>query len=271
MMSFRLLTVKLIKRTFPRLFFAARLSRVPLLGRLIDHALFEGDDLMFLPRERTLRLEASVDDPGQMVLPSQVVDHFIDQAGHLWIMDRCICRDSLSCRDYPVALGCLFLGEASLKIHPGLGRSATREEARAHVRKCRAAGLVHLIGRNKLDTVWLGVGPGRKLLTVCNCCPCCCLWRAIPHLDHRISDKVTRMPGVEVRVSDRCAACGTCTQGVCFVNAISLADGRAVIGDQCRGCGRCLEVCPEEAIEMIIDEGRVERAIEHITPLVELS
>jgi ferredoxin len=38
------------------------------------------------------------------------------------------------------------------------------------------------------------------------------------------------------------------------VRAISLEDGHARIGGQCKGCGRCAAVCPAEAITMRVDE-----------------
>ena len=80
------------------------------------------------------------------------------------------------------------------------------------------------------------------------------------------------MPGVTVTVSDRCIGCGICTQGVCFVEAIHLVDGHAVISDECRGCGRCVTVCPQEAIEMSIEYGQfVEQSIARISPLVDVS
>lgn len=140
------------------------------------------------------------------------------------------------------------------------------------MRRCREAGLVHLIGRNKLDTVWLGVGPGTKLMTICNCCPCCCLWRVLPYVSSQIGSKVTRMPGVSVTVTDRCIGCGTCTEEVCFVNAIHLVDGHAAIGDACRGCGRCVDVCPQGAIEISIKYDQfVEKSIARLAPLVDLS
>ena len=268
--------VNLIKRTFPGRFHVARLTQVPGLGRLIDHGLFAGDDLIYLPKDNVvqslIQVDQPIERPADMVLPSQVVEHFIEQANYHWVMDFCICRSASHCRDYPIHLGCLFLGEAVLGINPQLGRRVTRAEALEHVRRCREAGLVHMIGRNKLDSVWLGVNPGHKLLTVCNCCPCCCLWKVIPRLSPSISRKVTGMPGVTVAVTERCVGCGACTQGVCFVEAIRLDGQCAVIGEACRGCGRCVEACPVNAIELSIGDARfVEESIARLSPLVDVS
>jgi len=264
--------VGLIKKTFPGRFLLAKLTRLPLLGGLVDRFLFWGDDIIYLPRDNVIHINQPIAAPEQMALPSQVVEHFIEQANYHWIMDVCICRDAAQCEHYPIELGCLFLGEAVLGINPRLGRLVTRDEALEHVRRCREAGLLHMIGRNKLDTVWLGVNPGHKLLTICNCCPCCCLWKMLPDLPPFIGDKVTRMPGVAVTVTDRCVGCGTCTQDVCFADAIHLQDGRAVISDACRGCGRCVQVCPEAAIELTIDDdGFIADTIARISSLVDVS
>ncbi len=264
--------VELIKKGFPGRFLIARLTKVPIIGRIIDHWLFEGDHIIYLPRDRVVQINKTVDTSEQMVLPSQVVEYFIERANYHWIMDACICRDATKCKGYPVDLGCLFLGEAALGINPRLGRRVTKEEARQHLRRCREADLVHIVGRNKLDAVWLGVGPGNKLLTICNCCPCCCIWRALPYIAPGIGAKITRMPGVTVAVTDRCEGCGTCTEDVCFVDAIHLAKDRAVIGDACRGCGRCVSVCPQKAIEISIDDDQfIEKSISQLSPLVDVS
>lgn len=271
-MSRPLWFVRLLRKVYPSRFLAARTTRLPVLGRIIDHLLFDGDDLIYLPQDGVIPIHQPLDLPEEMVLPSQVAEHFIEQASVHWIMDTCICRQSEGCQDYPIDLGCLFLGEAALGINPELGRRVTKEEALEHVRRCREAGLVHLIGRNKLDTIWLGVGPGDRLLTICNCCPCCCLWGMLPHLAPQIGAKVTRMPGVSVSVNGHCIGCGTCTQGICFVDAIGVTDGHAVISDECRGCGRCVAICPQQAIEMSIEQGQfVHEAIARISPLVDVS
>jgi MinD superfamily P-loop ATPase len=81
------------------------------------------------------------------------------------------------------------------------------------------------------------------------------------------------MPGVTVRVTDRCVGCGQCVQeGICFMEAIQIRDGRAVISDMCKGCGRCVNVCPHGAIELSIeDEGFIEQSIARISSVVDVS
>jgi NAD-dependent dihydropyrimidine dehydrogenase PreA subunit len=50
----------------------------------------------------------------------------------------------------------------------------------------------------------------------------------------------------------RCAGCGACV-GVCPVEAIVLADGKAHVDEEtCTGCEACLGVCPEGAIQPLI-------------------
>jgi ferredoxin len=256
-------------KAFPLRFFMAGLTRLPLLGNVVDRLYFENDDIIYVPMDRVIEINKKIDSPEQTVLPSKVVEYFIENSSHHFIMNECICRASAGCKDYPVGLGCLFLGEASKNISLKLGRRATKEEAFEHLKKCREKGLVHLIGRNKLDAVWLKAGPDNKLLTICNCCPCCCLWKMLPELSEDISSKVKKMPGVSIQVTDRCIGCGKCTEA-CFVAAINIIDGKAVIGGQCRGCGRCATICPKKAIEVNIDATSLENSIKNISASVEV-
>jgi ferredoxin len=264
--------VDLVKKYFPSRFSLARLTKVPVVGRMIDYGLFDGDDIIYLPKDNVIQINQPIAGPEEISLPSELVDHFIEEANYHWVMNFCICRDASGCQDHPIELGCLFLGEAVLGINPELGRLVSKQEALTHARRCREAGLVHLIGRNKLDSVWLGTRPGHKLLTICNCCPCCCLWRMLPHIDPSIGRKITRMPGVTVSVTEQCLGCGLCAEGVCFVDAIHMDGQVAVIKEACRGCGRCLEICPADAIELSLDEDLfIRESIERLSPLVDVS
>jgi ferredoxin len=266
------LFVEVVKKCFPRDPRSAKLTKLPGVAKMVEKRFFEGDHLICLPKDNVIPVNQDIQGQENMVLPSQVVEHFVNEANYLWIMNFCICRDSMHCKDYGVDLGCLFMGEAVLGINPSMGRRVTKDEAREHVRKCREAGLVHMVGKNKLDTWWLGIGPGENLMTVCSCCPCCCVTRGLPYSEARLSAKLTKMPGVSVTVTEECTGCGTCADKVCFANAISLEGGRAVISESCRACGRCISVCPQKAIELKIDNPDfVNRAIEKIHEIVDVT
>jgi ferredoxin len=268
--------VQMLKKTFPNVRMIAKATKIPIIGRIVDYMLFHGDDIIYLPKntvaKQVIKVNQSIEQPNETVLPSQIVHHFIDMANFHWIMDFCICRDSMKCEDYPIDYGCLFMGEAAKTINPQLGRAVSKEEAHEYIRKCDDEGLVHLIGRNKLDAMWLGVNPGERLLTVCNCCPCCCLWRVVQDVNPDIARKITKMVGVRVEVTNVCVGCGTCTEGICFANAISLMNDRSVISDECRGCGRCIEICPEGAIELHIDDPDFyEKSVKRVSEVVDVT
>ncbi|MFX0105048.1 MAG: DUF362 domain-containing protein [Candidatus Hodarchaeota archaeon] len=264
--------VNLIKKAFPNIKLIAKLTNLPILGAIFDHLLFEGDDIIYLPQDKSIEINKSLGDYDEIVLPSQVLKYFIEKANYHWVMNFCICRSSLKCKNYPIDLGCLFLGEAVLGINPQLGRLVTKEEALEHIKKCEDARLVHMIGRNKLDAQWLGVKPGEKLLSICNCDPCCCLWRIAPIVVPKISSKIKKMHGVNVIVTDDCKGCNLCTKGYCFVDAIHLINEKAVIGKECRGCGRCVSVCPHGAIELTIeDNSYVEKSIEELDKILDVT
>ena len=266
--------VELLKMGFGFRNIGAKMTNWPVLGQFMERALFNGyqtgDALFYLPKDNVV-INQKIDEAENIVLPSKVVEHFINEANYIFLMNECICRSASNCQDYEHNIGCIFLGEAVLEINPKLGRLVDRETALAHVEKAREAGLIHLIGRDKIDSVWMGATPSTKLMTICNCCPCCCLFRFLPNLAPKLQKKIERMPYVTVKVTEDCVGCGACTEDVCFIDAISLVDGKAVISEDCRGCGNCAEVCPEGAIEVIIESGDyIENAITRLSKAVDV-
>ena len=266
--------VNLLKMNFGLRYIGAEMTKWPVIGRMMEHALFNGhrsgDALFYLPKDRVI-IDEAIADQENMVVPSDVVAHFIHEARHVFLMDRCICRDAADCQSFDHGIGCIFLGEAVLEINPKLGRLVDAETALAHLARARDAGLMHLIGRDKIDAVWMGVKPYTKLMTICNCCSCCCLFRFLPNLAPKLQKKIERMPGVYVEVTDKCIGCGKCTENVCFINALHLDSVKAVISDECRGCGNCVEACPQGAIRVVIDrEDYIENAIRRLNEAVDV-
>ena len=260
-----------IRRLFAPGMKLAPLLRLPVIGPAAGRLFFGGDRVVVVPRPQVVQVDRELSGMEHQVLPTQVLEHFIRAASQRWVMDFCMCREGNRCTRYPRGLGCLFLGQAAGDIDPRLGKPASVQQALEHLERSREAGLIHMVGRVKMDSMWLNVRPASRLLTICNCCPCCCIARMLPHVGEDIAAKVRRMPGLSVRVTGACQGCGRCVQ-TCFVDAISLSGCRAAIDDRCRGCGRCVAACPNQAIELrITDPEGAARAIGWIGEVVDVS
>lgn len=269
-------SVKIIKLTFNSRFILAKTcKKVPPLGKIVDKLFFEGDDIQVIPRDSSIqeiKINTDIEVPKDTILPSQVLKEMIRKSKYHFIMNNCICRVSNDCKDYPQDLGCLFLGKGSKRISTKLGRVVSKDEALEYVDKCGEAGLVTIIGRNKIDSVWLNTGPKEELLSICGCCPCCCLWKMTTDLPENIGKSFSKMIGIKIGFNeDICTGCGICSENICFLEAISIQNGKAKINmEKCRVCGRCAEICPKGAISIKMMNDAVERSIERILPLVDV-
>ncbi len=263
--------VQLLKKMFPRGRYLALLTRLPIVRKLAAKTVIH-DKLVFLSSDKLIPVNQAIAKAEDMILPSKVVEHFVEKAKYRWIMNFCICREGMHCKNYPRDLGCLFMGDAVLQINPKFGKLVSKEESLAHVQKCRDAGLIHTIGRNKLDSAWLGVKPEHHLLTVCNCCECCCVARYFQKAAPAVKATAVKLPGASVRVTDNCKGCGLCTKDVCIFGAIRLINKSARIdAAECRACGRCVIKCPNSAIELILDDKAfIEKTIQQIDTLVDI-
>ena len=243
-------------------------------GNLVRKWFFDGDEMIVLPKDDVVSIDTDIEieDAGdRTILSSDIVKELIDRADDIFIMDFCLCRKSNNCKDYPLDRGCIFLGKGTKKIPEKFGHVATKDEAKEYIDECGKLGLVHIIGRNKLDSMWLHTGDKKDLMTICNCCPCCCLWNMVRDISDDISATYRKMEGVEVSVDkDKCIGCGSCTE-ICFTKAITIVDGKCTLDDRCRGCGRCVDACPNDALTISFDRDIVAPEISRLEELVNLS
>ena len=269
-------SVKIVKHAFGwRFSLASATRRHRLYSRAVTKALFDGDDMIVLPKDRvstrkTVETDIKAEDPSaRTVLPSDVAKEILRRSEYIFIMDFCLCRRSSGCKDFPVEKGCIFIGNGTLRIPEDFGHMATFEEAAGHIDECGELGLVHIVGRNKLDSIWLNTGKKNDLITICSCCPCCCLWNVVRDVSGEIGSVYRKMESVEVSVdAGKCIGCGICTES-CFVRAISIKDGKCSIDqEKCRGCGRCAEICPKDSITIAYDPAAVGTEAEKISALI---
>ncbi len=268
--SFAEISIFVVNRIFNWRFWIAGLTKKSKIAKkAINKMLFEKYDVVVIPN--TIPINQKIEGEPSEFLPTDVMKEVIKQCDDIVIMNTCLCRTSTKCEDYPQDIGCIFLGPTSRKIPSAVGRKATVEEAFEHIDKADAAGLSHIIGRNKIDSVWMNVRPGEGLLTICHCCPCCCLWKVVPNLDDDISEKISRMDGVKVNLDqDKCRKCLKCIKMPCMFDAITFENKTVSINqDICRGCGLCVNECEYDAISIDYDDRAIDNVINRMYNLIE--
>ncbi len=79
--------IQLLKVVFPARSLIARLTQIPAIDKFIEHWLFESDDSIYLPMNEVIQINHAIQPSDEVVLPSRVVEHFIDSANVLWIVN----------------------------------------------------------------------------------------------------------------------------------------------------------------------------------------
>ena len=116
----------------------------------------------------------------------------------------------------------------------------------------------------------MNVRPGHGLLTICHCCPCCCLWKVYPNLHNDISDKLEKLSGVSIKLdNDKCRLCRNCLD-VCMFKSINLKDNKITIdSDNCKCCGLCVNTCKFGAIKIEYSDETIDNVINRLDNLIE--
>jgi len=208
-----------------------RATNWPVVGKYIGWLVGEKHyDVTFIPINQELEQE------GSTVIPRQVVSEMIKRSCHRVILPVCLCRMGCRCQDWPMEIGCIFMGEGAKQIDPSIGKPVTVEEALAHMDRAIAAGLIPQIGRVDPDPFMLGVKmkDWHRFLTV--------------------KRRMHKLEGLSIEISDDCDGCGKCAKR-CFAQAVVVEDKRARITGACKGCGLCVEACPKEAIKISVSDG----------------
>ena len=267
--SFAEVSIFVVNRIFNWRFRIAGLTKKSKIAKkVINKMLFEKDEILVIPN--TINVNKKIEAEKSEFLPTEVIKDVIRRCDDIVIMNTCLCRTSTDCKDYPHDIGCIFLGPTSRKIPRTICQEATVEEALAQVDRADAAGLSHIIGRNKIDSVWMNIRPGEGLLTICHCCPCCCLWKVYSNLHNDISDKLERLDGVKVNFdNDKCKNCKKCLNS-CMFKIIEEKDSKITLdSDKCKGCGLCVNSCKFGALTIDYTDETIDNVINRMENLIE--
>ena len=255
----------ILAKIWPITWISAKATTWPVLGPLVAKMtlpLFTGSNLniSYIPVNEKL-------SPAKTsLLPVQVVETLIQRSSYHAIIKRCTCRDARQCKEHPVELGCLFLGESAKNIDSRIARHVTKQEAIEHLHKTIQAGLTPMVGRVKIDNYIWGVRDNKKLVTICFCCYCCCtILTSLKYFPKDAADSLVALKGVRIAIDlNRCDSCGVCVE-TCPAEALKIKDLNIVRDEQrCKTCGRCISICPKDAVS-----ARVENIAEVIDALTE--
>jgi len=236
--------------SWPLIKYGKRSSNVPLLKHIINPFFkYPYNELTSIP------IGVELKTPDSVALPTRVVERFIEQASQIFILDECICRSILSCKKHPKNLGCMALGKGTERMHPSQGSFVGFEEAKAHVQRAAAEGLIANIAHVWIDVLAFGLWDFKRLMFICFCDDCCCLYRTnMKRPGPNLMRTYQRLPGVSINLNEElCNGCGVCA-GECFMSMIEMRDGLPRILDDCKGCARCVQLCPQKALRLDMDD-----------------
>ena len=100
-------------------------------------------------------------------------------------------------------------------------------------------------------------GPGIRTLIYMKGCPLKCLWCSSPQ---------TQKPSTEIlHIELNCKKCGRCIE-VCSNNAITLSNNEAIEIDRklCTSCGDCVEICLNQALKLAGKDITVEELFKEV-------
>lgn len=192
----------------------------------------------------------------QMITPPvELVKEAIRKSSYRVIMNECACRHIEKCKDYPLDIGCMFLGKgAKAAVEHKSGHEATVEEALAHVDKAIAAGLAIGTYFVELEEYCWGFQDEDipDFIAFCFCCPCCCHEIKFEKMARGELKHILFQPsGWSVEpIAYKCIGCGECVKA-CPRGQLKLEKGRITVGEFCPGCGYCLKACKQGALHIV--------------------
>ena len=245
------------------------LSKLPVFRNYVRDSLGADDYGVYIP------INQSLGSYENQIIPIKVFKHFIDKASNIVMLNDCPCRRVNDCKDHSKEYGCMYMGgdTLSIMITEDVGRVVTKDEALERVRLAVEDGLIPLLGKAMDEAEGYGVTDTGHILSVCFCCPCCCIDGKIVTNGTIAMDLLHRMEGVTVKVDDDlCVGCEKCLE-VCVFRGMEMIDGIAKVNQKrCIGCGRCESICPNESVSIeITDLSCVDDQIKKLESHVEVS
>lgn len=232
---------------FKTVLFVAPYTKIPILGDAILNIAYMADRHHTAGYSLPLNVDLS-NKIEQSALPIELMKKVVKESSTRAIINTCMCRETFKCHDYPVDLGCLFIGKgAKTVVDNGIAHEATVEECYAHIDKAASLGLAGKAFWVEVEEYVWGIKDEdmQSFLEICFCCPCCCAAFTFDRKSGRSA--LNQSVGWKATVADTCNLCGACIKA-CPTDNLSLGTSKVVVNSKCSGCGICINACKQKAL-----------------------
>jgi NAD-dependent dihydropyrimidine dehydrogenase PreA subunit len=183
----------------------------------------------------------------EQVIPHEIARSIVLNASPRIVAFECGCRHARPNPCQPTQV-CLFIGEPyaafMLEHHPREARELSQDEALQILEEEHKRGHLH--------SAWFKDAMMDRFYVICNCCKCCC--GGIENMVKFKSPQMASSGYVVEADTNKCEACGKCVD-VCPFEALSLSDDHVELEwEKCMGCGVCVDQCPNEGLILKRDE-----------------
>ena len=193
------------------------------------------------------------------VIPFKLARDIVLEGNPTIAIGKCGCRaampeEGVKCIPDPYE-ACMFIGDPAASFiaeHGDKFRKIDSEEAVRILEDFHEKGFTHQ-AYFKTDI--------NGFYAICNCCSCCCpsVQRTNLTMDGVLPFTNIVRSGLVAEIGDECIGCGDCVER-CKYHAISLNEDETLAEitlERCMGCGVCEVQCPTEAITMREEPSKV--------------
>ncbi|MGL1894706.1 MAG: 4Fe-4S binding protein [Spirochaetaceae bacterium] len=208
------------------------------------------------PLGRTFIQEETIEDRNLYVLDYERATEVIKTASHIGV-GTCYCRH----KKEHIGEAC----DAPMEICMTFNNTAASLIKHGYAKQISDAECLDLLDlAKKHNLVQFGENVQNRVAFICNCCSCCCE-ALVGARRFGVSHGINSSNFISHVIEEKCIGCGKCVE-VCPVEALSLVSKNSInpkektaklIEENCLGCGVCIGVCKPDAIKMNQREVRV--------------
>jgi|LGOV01.1.fsa_nt_gb Na+-translocating ferredoxin:NAD+ oxidoreductase RNF subunit RnfB len=201
------------------------------------------------PLGRAFVQEETIEDKGIYVLDYEKATNVIKTASHIGV-GTCYCRH----KKEHIGEAC----DAPMEICMTFNNTAASLIKYGYAKKITEEECLDLLEvAKKHNLVQFGENVQNNVAFICNCCSCCCE-ALVGAREVGVSQAINSSNFIAHIIDELCTGCGRCVD-VCPVEALSLVSKHStskrkkiakLTEENCIGCGVCVRVCKPDAIEM---------------------